>query len=93
MTARHDLDMALVDLAARGERPRCGWPGIAEWFTSESRADRARAARRCAACPVFFECGAVAEEEHPVHGVWAGRDWTRHPAKRKTPSPTKKETI
>lgn len=89
MTARHDMDLALVDLAAKGERPRCGWPDIGPWFTSDDHEDRARAARRCAGCPVLELCAAVAEEEQPCHGVWAGKDYSRHPAKRNRPTEEK----
>lgn len=90
MTARHALDLALVDLAARGERPRCGWPDIGPWFTSEDSTERARAARRCAGCPVLELCAAVAEDEQPVHGVWGGKDYSIHPSRRKN---RKKETV
>jgi len=73
-TARQALDMALVDLAARGERPRCAWPDVGHWWTSDDPEDRARAARRCSGCPAFTECGAAAEEMKESFGVWAGVD-------------------
>lgn len=81
MNARQALDHALVAMAADGERPRCCWPGVADWFTSDDREDRARAARRCSGCPALELCAATAEEEQPTAGVWGGNDWTRHPSK------------
>ncbi len=74
MSARYDMDMALVALAARGERPRCAWPDIGHWWTSDDPEERARAARRCAGCPVFSACAAAADEMQESWGVWAGVD-------------------
>lgn len=43
-------------------------------WTSESAAVREWAAWHCARCPVIELCGAFAEANQEVHGVWAGRD-------------------
>lgn len=77
MTARDALDRALVDMAAKGDKPRCSWPDRAHLWTSEDHEDRARAARGCAGCPVLELCGAAAEETAERFHVWAGTDRTR----------------
>lgn len=87
MSARDRFDRALLDMAARGEKPRCAWPDIGPWFTSDDPTDRARAARRCHGCPVFEECGAAADEERDVWTVRGGID--RRPSR--AARPTKKE--
>lgn len=76
MTARDELDRALIDLATKGERPRCGWPDVGPWFTSDDPEERARAARRCHGCPVFTQCAAAGEGES--WGIWAGVDRGPH---------------
>lgn len=83
-TAREELDRALLEMANRGDRVRCSWPDIGPWFTSEDPEERARAARRCAGCPVLELCGASADEQGEKYGVWAGIDRTTTRAKGKT---------
>ena len=73
MSARDDLDRALLDLAADGRRPRCGEPADHLWWTSEEADERARAAGLCVGCPVLQECALAAEEEGELF-VWAGVD-------------------
>lgn len=63
MSARDTLDRALVDLASRGERPRCGEPADRHLWVSDSPDERRRAARLCAACPILRACAEAAEEE------------------------------
>lgn len=89
MTARDRLDRALLDMAARGQRPPCGQPWGDGLWTSESHEDRARAAVLCRPCPLLEPCAATAEEADERHNVWGGRDWTRHHGPKK--NPTKKE--
>lgn len=74
MTARERLDRALVDMASRGEKPRCAWPDRAHLWTSEEREERVRAVRGCAGCPILDPCGAAAEEERDVWTVRGGVD-------------------
>lgn len=81
-TAREALDAALLDMAARGDKPRCAWPDLAPLFVSDDHDDRARAARRCWGCPVHAQCGAAADETGETFGVWAGIDRTRRPNQR-----------
>lgn len=76
MNARKALDMALVSMAAEGSRPRCAEGTDRNWWTSENADERAHAARLCGKCPAYSECAAVAEEEQPVWGVWAGVDYS-----------------
>jgi hypothetical protein len=72
--ASDQLTMALVKLAARGRRPRCGEPADHGLWLSEDLAERELAARLCAGCPVLAECGAAAEASGERFGVWGGRD-------------------
>lgn len=85
-TARDQLTLALVQLAADGGRPPCGEYGGHELWTSDDAEDRAIAAARCLDCPILTECRAAADEHderwHVWH-VWAGIDRT----KRKTTTP------
>lgn len=78
MSARDDLDRALLDLAADGRRPRCGEPADHLLWTSESADERARAAGLCVGCPVLQECAQAAEEEHALF-VWGGVDHGSRP--------------
>ncbi|MFC6707538.1 WhiB family transcriptional regulator [Flexivirga alba] len=72
MTAAEQLTDALLVMAARGERPRCGDGETSAYWTSENRAELAQAASWCAGCPVLPECGAAADELKATAGVWAG---------------------
>lgn len=74
MTARDRLDRALLDLAADGRRPRCGEPDDHGLWTSDDRAERARAARLCAACPILRACAEAAEEERDTWTTRGGVD-------------------
>ena len=80
MTARDDLDRALLDLAVDGRRPRCAEPADHELWTSDDRAERARAAELCTACPLLRPCAAAAEEERDTWTTRGGVD--RRPAAR-----------
>lgn len=81
MTARQELDRALLDLAADNRRPRCAEPADHLWWTSEETDERARAARLCRGCPVLRMCAESAEEEHEVF-VWAGVDHGTKPRRK-----------
>ena len=72
-TAREQLDRALVDMASRGERPRCAEPADHALWTSDASDERARAARLCHGCQVLRLCAVVAEDEGELF-VWAGVD-------------------
>ena len=78
MSARDDLDRALLDLAADGRRPRCGEPADHLLWTSEKADERARAAGLCVGCPVLRQCAQAAEEEAELF-VWAGVDHGTRP--------------
>lgn len=71
MSARDDLDVAIVALTARGHRLPC--TGRPE-FTDENPAVRASVAPLCTACPAVKQCRAWAAEEKPQWGVIAGHD-------------------
>ena len=74
------LTSAILALALRGGRPRCGDPATHELWTSDSGKARATAASWCAGCPVMAECGLAADAAGERFGVWGGRDrtaWTR----------------
>ena len=83
MTARDDLDRALLDLAAEGRRTRCAEPADHMWWTSEEADERARAARLCTGCPVLRLCAVAAEEDGELF-VWAGVDHGARPRTKKT---------
>lgn len=74
MNARAAFDAALVDMASRGEKPRCAEPADRHLWTSEDADERARAARLCGPCPVLELCGASADEEKDTHTVRGGVD-------------------
>lgn len=71
MSARDDLDLAIVALTARGHRVPC--TGRPE-FTDENPAVRASVAPLRATCPVVKQCRAWAAEEKPAWGIIAGHD-------------------
>jgi hypothetical protein len=89
MTRRHPdaapvhqrLTAALVDLAGRGRRPRCGDPVTRDLWTSEDPEERQLAASWCTGCPVLDECHAAGAGE--TFGVWAGMDRTKRNANGK----------
>lgn len=70
------LTAALLALASRGQRPRCGDPGARDLWLSDDYDERAQAAAWCNGCPVWQECGAAAESRQERFGVWAGQDRT-----------------
>ena len=81
MRARNRLDVALVVMAATGERPPCGEFGAHDSWLSEDARVRAAAAEACGPCPLLELCGAAAVEGREKFGVWGGRDRTaEHPA-------------
>lgn len=73
-TARERLDLALLDLAARGRRPRCAEPADHHLWTSDDHDERARAARLCAGCPLLHPCAESAEDEHDRWTTRGGTD-------------------
>lgn len=83
MTAREEFDVALVGMAARGEKPRCAWPDRAHLWTSEDREERARAARGCAGCEVIELCAESADEEKDQYTVRGGVDRRPSPQTRR----------
>jgi hypothetical protein len=66
----------LLELAQRGDRPRCSDPVDHTLWTSEDQHDRDIAAA-CVGCDVLQLCGAAAAEREERCGVWGGRDLTR----------------
>lgn len=81
-TAGEQLTRALLDLAARGQRPRCGDPETHHLWTSEDQADRDHAAQLCDGCPILTACAEAGQDE--TFGVWGGTDSS--PSKRRPPS-------
>lgn len=77
------LTRALLTLASRGERPRCGDPLTHDYWLSEDPAERALAATWCGGCPVLTECRDAATANGEKFGVWGGIDQTRS----KVPAP------
>lgn len=73
------LTRALVDLATKGQRPRCGDPATHELWVSDQRAERETAAAWCSGCPLLDVCAAAGAAE--VFGVWGGVDRTPRPGR------------
>jgi Transcription factor WhiB len=71
------LTMALLTIAARGERAHCSDWATHHCWISEVEAERALAVRACAGCPVWVECGESAQANDERWGVWAGRESER----------------
>jgi Transcription factor WhiB len=73
--ATERLNRALLEMASRGQRPRCSDYGADLW-TSDRLTDRQEAARLCQGCPVQTECLAAAQARRERFGVFGGRDMT-----------------
>ncbi len=84
MSARGQLDAALVHLAAQGQRPPCGQPWAGGLWTSDNLEDRQRAATLCRPCPLLEPCAAAADEADERHHVWGGADRTKKPTRKET---------
>lgn len=74
--AQKELQLALVVQRERGVRLACCGASQDLWFAT-ARADRRKAQRRCAGCPVTVECRHMAQAHHEEWGVWGGQDFTR----------------
>jgi hypothetical protein len=81
--ASDQLTRRLIDLARQGIRPRCGDAETSHMWTSEYEEERKQAAQWCVGCPVFLQCGQAAEAHDERWGVWAGRDFTRRPGRKR----------
>ncbi|BAK36062.1 hypothetical protein MLP_30480 [Microlunatus phosphovorus NM-1] len=90
-TAREQLTLALVQLAADGRRPPCGDYGAHDVWLSDDPDIRALAADWCTGCPVREQCHNAAEAGDEKFGVWAGID--RTPPKRRPGRPAQTTTI
>lgn len=72
---RAELDLELVRMASRGERPRCGEPSTGgNLWLSDDAEDRARAVVLCGPCPLLMACGAAADATGERFGVFGGVD-------------------
>jgi hypothetical protein len=80
-TATDLLNRRLLDMAVRGDRPRCSDPVDHARWTSEDQHDRDIAAQRCSGCEVLQLCGAAAEECGETWGVWSGVDRSVRPGR------------
>ncbi|MFW5468908.1 WhiB family transcriptional regulator [Knoellia sp. CPCC 206435] len=74
--ARHAMDKALNE-----HRTPCGTDG--DRWISEDRTTREAVAPLCNTCPLLDPCRALAVEERPTWGVYAGTDYTKDPKPRK----------
>ena len=77
------LTVALLTIASQGLRPHCSDPGTGGLWLAEHAAERAEAAKLCRGCPVFKPCGEAAKAEPPTWGVWASKDYSRMPGRKK----------
>lgn len=69
-----ELSLALVALAATGQRPRCGDLDTRDRWTSDDAADREWAAYQCKGCPLADPCLREALATRTTWGVWGGHD-------------------
>lgn len=81
MSAREDLDRALVAVAAAGLRLPCT-PDSHAWL-SDLAAERRLAAEECADCPVLDECLSSAIEEDERRSVRGGVDFRDDKARKR----------
>ncbi|HEX8509731.1 MAG TPA: WhiB family transcriptional regulator [Propionibacteriaceae bacterium] len=81
--AQEALTLALVTMASRGQRPRCGDPVTGEMWLSDISEERSTAAGWCAGCPVLVECGQAAAATGEAFGVWGGVDRTPKPQRQR----------
>jgi Transcription factor WhiB len=82
--ASQGLTRGLLNLAARGIRPRCSDPATHGYWLSEHKAERDLAARWCHGCPVLTECLAAAKANREQWGVWGAVDFSRRPGQKAT---------
>lgn len=83
MTARDRFNAELRDLIDDGRTLGCAND---DRFTSESASERAAVRGLCRRCPLIDTCRALADEERPKHGIWAGVDRSpRTPKTKETP--------
>jgi hypothetical protein len=82
--ANDALTRRLLDLASRGQRPRCGDYETSHLWLSEDAGERQLAALMCAGCAVWTECGEVGR--YQSFGVFGGRDTTIRPGRAKATS-------
>jgi hypothetical protein len=75
------LTRALINAAARGQRPRCGDAEVSWMFLDEDPRHRAIAATYCNGCVAWVECDQVGQ--HQRFGVWASTDRTVMPGRPK----------
>lgn len=86
MTAREQLDLTLLTMADRGERPPCADHGHPSPWLSEDRDERSHAAHLCGPCPALRPCQAAALEADETFGIWGGIDQTpNRTASRRSP--------
>jgi hypothetical protein len=79
--ANDKLTMALLSLAARGERTHCSDVATGGMWLSEVESERKEAVRLCRGCRVLPECHEVGKFQ--TFGVFGARDSTRKPRKKK----------
>jgi hypothetical protein len=77
------LNRALLTIASQGLRTHCSDPGIHDYWTSDSDAERAVAVMLCDHCPVLTVCRDTAELRQETWGVWGGKDFSRRPGRAK----------
>jgi hypothetical protein len=77
------LTLALLGLAAKGERTHCSDPITHHLWLSESESERAIAVTLCDHWPVLSVCRDTAEQRDERWGVWGGVDRSVRPGRKK----------
>ena len=79
--ANDALTRRLIDLASRGQRPRCGDSEVSWMFLDEDPRTRAIAATYCTGCLLIEPCAEVGR--YQTFGVFGSVDVTRRPGRKK----------
>jgi hypothetical protein len=77
------LTIALLNMAAIGERTHCSDPTTHHLWLSEHDTERAAAVMLCDHCPVLTVCRDTAELRDERWGVWGGVDRSIRPGRKK----------
>jgi hypothetical protein len=78
------LTLALLNMAARGERSHCSDPTSHHLWLGDHEAERQVAVMLCDHCPVLTVCRDTAETRGERWGAWGRKDFSRGPGRTLT---------
>ena len=79
--ASDQLTLALLAMAARGERTHCSDSASRHLWLSDHEAERQVVVLLSDHCPVLTVCRDTAHQRGERRGVWGGHDFTKRPRK------------